>query len=172
MNKKAVWEIVRSIAEGGVINWSVMGKTDEAKVRPRKPHKSLDFKKIFWSKRILQFEAAYTQLKQNLHFNENASWMKICLTGIERDTRWPKTATNSDCFCSGLTLVSKNVNTRVRCLHQQWSVSGLVMKLNCKAGLCAGHEQMSWTAFAKVEPAVISEHLAFLRLDIFSKGAV
>ena len=33
---------------GGVINWSIMGKTDEAKVRPRKPHTSAVSKKIFW----------------------------------------------------------------------------------------------------------------------------
>ena len=50
MNKKAVCEIERGITEGGVINWSIMGKTDEAKVRPRKPHISVDFKKIFPTK--------------------------------------------------------------------------------------------------------------------------
>ena len=44
--QKAVWEIVRGIAEGGVINWSVMEKTDEAKVRPRKPQ-NLRFQKDF-----------------------------------------------------------------------------------------------------------------------------
>ena len=99
--------------------------------------------------------------------------MKICLTGNERDTRWPKTATNLDCFCSGLTLVSKNVNTQSKMFTPTVVSFRPCYKTQLQSWcLCVGREQMSWAAFSKVGPAVISEHLTFLTLDVFHKDTV